>query len=150
MSCAKVKHHLPQKFGVMRFHFERRNQVANLVDLGHCFSNCFAGPEAAYWQKYPLTAVNSCLAGPNICQVKPASLNTATSFPRLRHPRRYFDLITKEKTTYTYVSARPAFFVTTNTAERHVRRVHDIQQDHLSLGDNDEQACAVCLAKELL
>jgi hypothetical protein len=62
----------------------------------------------------------------------PASLNTATSFPTLRDPRRYFDLITKEKTTYTNVSARPAFFVTTNTAERHVRRVHDIQQDHLS------------------
>jgi hypothetical protein len=35
--------------------------------------NCFAGPEAAHWQKYPLTAVNSCLAGPNICQVKPAA-----------------------------------------------------------------------------
>src|SRR5262245_11404521 len=73
MSCAKVEHHLPQKFGVMRFHFERRNQVAKLVDLGHCFSNCFAGPEAAHWQKYPLTAVSSCLAGPNICQVKPAA-----------------------------------------------------------------------------
>jgi hypothetical protein len=45
MSRAKVTHHLPQKFGVMRFHFERRNQVANLVDLGHCSEICFAGPE---------------------------------------------------------------------------------------------------------
>ena len=38
MSRAKVTHHLSQKFGVMRFHFKRRNQVADLVDLGHCFA----------------------------------------------------------------------------------------------------------------
>jgi hypothetical protein len=69
----KVKHHLAQKFGVMRLHFERRNQVANLVILGIASQLFRKAPEAAQWQKYPLTAVNSCLAGPNICQVKPAA-----------------------------------------------------------------------------
>jgi hypothetical protein len=73
MPRTKITHHLPQKLGVMRFHFERRNQVANLVDLGHCFESVSQAQKAARCQKYPLTAVNSCLAGPNICQVKPAA-----------------------------------------------------------------------------
>jgi hypothetical protein len=32
----------------------------------------------------------------------------------------------------------PAIFVTTNTAERLVRKLNHIQQDHLQLGDSDE------------
>jgi hypothetical protein len=32
----------------------------------------------------------------------------------------------------------PAIFVTTNTAERFVRKLDHIQQDHLQLGDSDE------------
>jgi hypothetical protein len=85
MSRAKVTHHLAQKFGVMRLHFERRNQVANLVDLGHCFSIVSQAQKVAHWQKYSVTAVNSCLAGPNICQVKPA----ASALIAAGHPTCY-------------------------------------------------------------
>jgi hypothetical protein len=49
--------------------------VANLVDLAHCFaivSQAQRGPPGK--NPYPMMAANSCVAAPNICQVKPATV----------------------------------------------------------------------------